>query len=252
MLIRRGLVSLRQTFDWSRIQSVDDLDPESFDVKVMHPLGTTRRSIELWNATFKKSFFQIRHELKQLTLKNLKSLHCTDLELIPCRSRVSSWRIMLLSDDDDWVSPWWIDRLPSDVNGLLFCRWQSVRFNGDWYARPNSHRYSYTNNYCIFPEARKHYCLSQLYQHFDQNVIHNELHSGLVGYVNYPLTVTHKHPASANTLRQLLLEADWDAEALRDSVENYLDRCRSIEVPENLQWSISLIENSHKIFSSIM
>ena len=69
MFVKRGLVVLRQSFDWSRIKSVDHLEPEKFDEKVLHPIGTTRRSVEAWNKAFSKSFFQTRHELKQLTLK---------------------------------------------------------------------------------------------------------------------------------------------------------------------------------------
>ena len=73
MFVKRGLVALRQSFDWSQIKCVDDLNPEGFDLKVMHPIGTTRRSVEAWNKAFNKSFFQTRHELKMLALKNLRN-----------------------------------------------------------------------------------------------------------------------------------------------------------------------------------
>ena len=252
MLFRRGLVALRQSFDWSRLKSVDDLKPEEFDVKVLHPIGTTRRSVEAWNAAFKKSFFQTRHELKQLTLRNLRCLRHTDLELISMRSRISSWRVLLLSDDDDWVAPDWLDRLPSETRKLLFCRWQSVRFNGSWYVRPNSKIYSFTNNYCVFPLARKSLDFSQIYQHFDQNEIHNQLPAHHTSYVDFPLTVTHKHPASANTMRQLLLDSDWDVGVLRDSVRNYLESSRTLVIPGSLSWTSEMIEESCRIFSSAL
>jgi len=252
MVFKRGLVALRQSFDWSRIKCVDDLAPEEFDAKVMHPIGTTRRSVDAWNLAFKKSFFQTRHELKQLTLKNLRSLRHTDLELLPRRAKISSWRVLLLSDDDDWVAPDWLERLPIDARQLLFCRWQSVRFNGAWYFRPNSREYSFTNNYCVFPLARNFYDLSQVYQHFDQDKIHSQLPLGSVSYIDFPLTVTHKHPASANTMRQLLLDSDWDAGVLRDSVKNFLERSSSMAIPESLKWTNSLVEDSYRIFSSLL
>ena len=252
MFFKRGLVALRQSFDWSQIKSVDDLSPEEFDLKVKHPIGTTRRSVEAWNAAFNKSFFQTRHELKMLTLKNLRNLWHTDLELIPMRSRISSWRVLLLSDDDDWVAPDWLDRLPPGAKKLLFCRWKSVRFNGEWYVRPNSSNYSFTNNYCVFPAARDSFELSQVYQHFDQNEIHNKLPLDCVAYIDSPLTVTHKHPASANTMRQLLVDSDWDVGVLRDSVRTYLERCRSSETPESLKWSNGLVEESCLIFQSLL
>ena len=252
MFVKRGLVALRQSFDWSQIKCVDDLRPEEFDLKVMHPIGTTRRSVEAWNKAFNKSFFQTRHELKMLALKNLRNLRHTDLDLNSMRSRIPSWRILLLSDDDDWVAPDWLDKLPRATKKLLFCRWESVRFNGDWYVRPNSKNYSFTNNYCVFPVARNLFDLSQVYQHFDQNEIHNKLPADCVSYINFPLTVTHKHPASANTMRQLLVGSDGDVGILRDSVRAYLERCSSSVMPESLKWSSELVEESCFIFQSLL
>tara|TARA_Y100000739_G_C20495191_1_gene412309 strand:- start:83 stop:856 length:774 start_codon:yes stop_codon:yes gene_type:complete len=252
ILVQRGLVALRQSFDWSRIKTVDDLSPEKFDEKVLHPVGTTRRSVEAWNKAFNKSFFQTRHELKQLTLSNLRSLRNTDVELLSRRTKISAWRVMLLSDDDDWVAPAWTQDLPEARQGLLFCRWQSVRFNGAWYIRPNSRKFSFTNNYCTFPQARKLYSLSQVYQHFDQNEIHNQLEQHQVAYIGRPLTVTHKHPASANTMRQLLLDSDWDIGVLRDSVRNYLEDNRTLKIPDSLHWASGLVEASSHIFSALL
>lgn len=252
MFLKRGLIVLRQSFDWSRIKAVDDLRPEKFDEKVLHPVGTTRRSIEAWNNAFEKTFFQTRHELKQLTLKNLRSLRNSDLELLSSRTKISSWRIILLSDDDDWVSPTWAHDLPDSRQGLLFCRWQSVRFNGAWYVRPNSRKYSFTNNCCVYPDARQFYTLAQIYQHFDQNKIHNQLGSGQVDYVDQPLSVTHKHPASSNTMRQLLLNSDWDIGVLRDSVKNYLEQNRIMKIPDSLYWARDLVEESCRIFTSLL
>lgn len=252
MFLRRGLVVLRQSFDWSRINCVDDLSPEAFDAKVMHPIGTTRRSVEAWNAAFQMSFFQTRHKLKMLTLKNLRNLRSTDLELMPMREKISSWRVLLLSDDDDWVAPDWLDKLPGTSKKLLFCRWKSVRYDGSWFVRPNSSSYSFTNNYCVFPAARNSYALSQVFQHFDQNEIHKVLPLDAVDYVDCPLTVTHKHPASANTMRQLLMNSEWDVGVLRDSVRDYLERSRSLVIPDSLKWASRFIEESCRIFSSLL
>ena len=124
-----------------------------------------------------------------------------------------------------------------------------MRFNGDWYVRPNSKNYSFTNNYCVFPVARNLFDLSQVYQHFDQNEIHNKLPADCVSYINFPLTVTHKHPASANTMRQLLVGSEEDVGILRNSVRAYLERCSSSVMPESLKWSSELVEESCFIFN---
>ena len=103
MFFRRGLLLLRQSFDWDKVDSVDCLRPEEFDKKVLHPVGTTRRSINLWNQVFRKNFFEIRHELKQLSISNFRRALSTDLDLVGRRSSLSTWRIMLLMDDDDFL-----------------------------------------------------------------------------------------------------------------------------------------------------
>ena len=102
-----------------------------------------------------KSFFHTRHELKGLTLKNLHSLCNTDLELISMRSRISSWRVLLLSDDDDWVAPDWLEGLPRDTSKLLFVAGSRFVLMGLG-CQAQIKKYSFTNNYCVFPLAEIH------------------------------------------------------------------------------------------------
>ena len=243
---------LRQSFDWSAVKSVDDLAPEEFDVKVMHPVGTTRLSIELWNRIFKKNFFQVRHELKAISIENFEKAHATDLDCTGKRESISRSRITLLSDDDDWLSNKWLQKLPWRNSKLQFCRWLSVKFDGEFFARPNSRKFSFTNNYCVYPAARSQYKLSDVYQHFDQSRIHKSLQFPLVDYVDLPLTITHKHPASANTMRQLLVQSNWSEDALRESVMNYVQKCRLVEIPSELEWTAPLIEKSCSVFESLV
>lgn len=252
MFLRRGLLLLRQSLDWDKVASIEDLRPEEFDRKVLHPVGTTRKSINLWNKVFKKNFFQIRHELKQLSISNFRNATATDLELSGKRSAISSWRIMLLMDDDDWVSPDWLMHLPSSNKYLSFCRWKSVRYNGQLLYRLNSRDYSFTNNYCIYPCARSICSLDQVYQHFDQTKIHDKLSIHQTAYIDTPLTITHKHPASANTMRQLLLRSNWNPDSLRESIKSYLDSLSQLDFPDNLAWSKPLVERAHQIFYSAL
>mgnify|MGYP001296912073 CR=1 FL=1 len=250
--VKKGLLVLRQSFDWSSVRSIDELLPEAFDSKVLHPVGTTRRSIELWNSTFKKSFFEIRHELKRISIENFYRARSTRFDCIGRRKSISRSRITLLTDDDDWVCRYWVNMLPVPNSKLLFCRWQSVRFNGEFFIRPRSRVYSFTNNYCIYPLASSAYSFSDIYQHFDQTKIHDLLSHPEVDYVESPLTVTHKHPASANTLRQLLFDSDWDPDVLKNSVASYIDKCRVVEIPAGLEWTKPLIEQSCSVFESLM
>ena len=252
MFFKRGLLILRQSFDWSAVKSIDDLAPEEFDLKVLHPVGTTRRSIELWNRIFKKSFFEVRHELKAISIDNFERAHATDLDFTGERKSISRSRITLLSDDDDWLSDQWLKKLPRPNLKLQFCRWLSVKFDGEFFIRTNSRKFSFTNNYCVYPAARSNYNLSDVYQHFDQSKIHKSLQFPLVDYVDFPLTITHKHPASANTMRQLLLKSNWSEDSLINSVFEYVQKCRSVEIPPGLEWAGPLIERSCSVFQSLV
>lgn len=253
VLCNRGLIVLRQSFDWSAVKSIDALKPEDFDKKVHHPLGTTRRSIMLWNQIFKKNFFEVRHELKGIAMASFKVAKSTDLEASSRRYKISKWRPMLLTDDDDWVNPNWLDYLPSPLfSRLKFCRWQSLRFNGDFYVRPNSKDYSFTNNYCVYPSARSDYSFISIYQHFDQTLIHDSLSFPEIDYIDIPLTITHKHPASANVMRQLLTGSAADSELLYNSVIDYVKKISSLKIPDECLWANKMIESSYELFNSIV
>ena len=249
---QRGLIVVRQTYDWSKVHTVDELKPEEFDKLVGHPIGTTRCSIELWNKIFKKSFFEVRHLLKLISIGSFRVARNTDMDLTGARRNISRWRIMLLTDDDDWVKDDWLKHLPKQNSSIRFCRWKSVKFNGDIETRENSQYFSYTNNYSVYPLSRKFYKLQDIYQHGDQSRQHNLLSPPMVDYVDIPITVTHKHPASAGMMHQLLPQAESPSEALYNSVTEYLSRIDKLIIPDELKWIAPLVKKSRQIFSSIL
>ena len=89
ILPKRGLIVVRQSFDWSKVRSVDDLNPEKFDKLVGFSIGRTRSAIELWNNTFQKSFFEVRHLLKLISIQSFKAAHNTDIDLTGHRKEIS-------------------------------------------------------------------------------------------------------------------------------------------------------------------
>ena len=249
---KRGLIVVRQSYDWSKIQSVEQLEPEEFDRIACHPIGTTRFSVELWNKIFKKSFYEVRHLLKLVSIESFEGAHNTDVDLTGRRKNLSRWRIMLLTDDDDWIKADWLKYLPNQNPRIRFCRWKSVKFNGDIEERKDSKHFSYINNYSVHPLSRRFYQLQDLYQHGDQNRNHNLLSPPMVDFVNVPITVTHKHPASANMIRESLQQCENPEKALHDSVEKYLSRIDKLHIPDELSWISPFVEKSRQVFSSIL
>ena len=252
ILPKRGLIVVRQSFDWSKVRSVDDLNPEKFDKLVGFSIGRTRSAIELWNNTFQKSFFEVRHLLKLISIQSFKAAQNTDIDLTGHRKEISRWRIVLLTDDDDWIKVDWLQSLPKQNSSIRFCRWQSIKFNGNIEVRENSEHFSYTNNYALYPLSRKYYKLKDLYQHGDQNRHHNLLSPPMIDYLNIPITITHKHPASAGMMNRLLSQTENGSQALYNSVERYLSRIDQLIIPEELSWITPFVEKSRHIFSSIL
>ena len=62
-MIYPGLIIVRQSPRWQNISSVDSLQPEEFDQKVGLAIGTTRKSIDIWNSTMPISYFSLRYAL---------------------------------------------------------------------------------------------------------------------------------------------------------------------------------------------
>ena len=231
-----ALIILRQSPDWQSLRSVESLQPDLFDLKVGLAPGTARRAIQLWDSTMSIPFFLLRSKLKELSLLNYRQAHYSRLDASQSRLRLSRFRVVHFTDDDDLIAPNWLSNLPSADHHLFFCRWTSVRYDGSFDFRSNSSEYSFTNNYAVYPLARRMFSFSDVYQHFDQSAHHNRLASSQVRYIDSPLSVTHKHPASINTLRKCLQAADWDPHALRAMVVAYVERAASTKLPDSLIW----------------
>lgn len=247
-----GLILLRQSPDWDSLRSVDLLHPELFDTKVGLAPGTTRRSIELWNSTMPISFFSLRSHLKKLSLENYRQAHNSWFDRSQARQRLSRYRIVHFTDDDDLIAPHWLSLLPSVNKHIVFCRWMSVRYDGSFDFRDNSAEYSFTNSYAVYPPARRLFQFAQVYQHFDQSTYHNSLSSHQVRYINLPLSVTHKHPASINTLRKCLQAADWDPMAIGVMVAAYVERARASCLPTSLGWMSLWRSKVTNLFESLI
>ena len=88
--------------------------------------------------------------------------------------------------------------------------------------------YSFTNNYAVYPLARHFFPFLRSISILINRLHHNRLAPHQVRYIDLPLSVTHKHPASINTLRKCLQAADWDPQALCSMVGSYVERARTV------------------------
>lgn len=251
-MIFPAAIVLRQSPDWKSLNSVDQLDPETFDKKVGFSIGTTRRSINLWNNSMAINYFSLREQLKQLSISNYKSARRSMCDCSNSRQRLSRFRLIHFVDDDDFLSADWLDSLPPFNSKLVFCRWKSVRYNGSFDFRKNSADYSFTNNYAAYPKARSLFTFKQVYQHFDQSFVHDRLPAHCTSYIDLPLSLTHKHPASINTLRQSLQKSQWDPQIIKEEISHYLERALSTPVPPSLHWFLPWRAKLTTIFQQLV
>jgi len=251
-MLKPSLIVLRQSPSWSSLISVDQLQPELFDKKVGLSPGTTRRTINLWNSTMPMSYFALRHKLKEVSLSNYRRAFLCDLDTSQHRTRLSRRRVLHFTDDDDFISPFWSLRVPFFPTNIPFCRWVSVRFDGHFQFRSNSSSYSYTNSYCIYPFSYNRYSFNEIYQHFHQSALYDRLPQDQQCFVDLPLSITHKHPASINTLRKSLESSDWNPDQIAVDINNYIVKSTKSDVPDSLCWFLPFKRRLIDIFASLL
>ena len=94
--------------------------------------------MQLWDSTMPIPFFSLRAKLKSFLWRIIVKLHYSRLDASQSRLRLSRFRIVHFTDDDDLIAPDWLSNLPSADQHLVFCRWTSVRYDGCFEFRSNS------------------------------------------------------------------------------------------------------------------
>ena len=151
---RRALIVLRQSPNWEDGTSILEA-AETYDRLIGRPIGFARGFIELWNKTFATTYFQVRQNLKEITLANfmaVKGADCVQLNELQQKPEIAA-DIILFSDDDDWFSPVIVKELegvPAEIGGVT---WPSVRYDGAFQLRKDV--FCYTNNYAVLAPAQQ-------------------------------------------------------------------------------------------------
>lgn len=254
-------VVLRRTINWDTIP-YDEFQKQSreFAISLGRPAEQINMSVELWNRTFNRSFFEVRQEIKELTFKNFSTIK--NVEIINGEELKNSndfkEGFYILTDDDDWLHPQigeFLSELRNKGDKKNWVIWGSVLFGGvreEIITYRDIDKFCYTNNYAVFEGVLK--SDPDMYQNI-------RCHSGAESILNKEnatiiekyWSITNKHPVSTNYMHQFL-KGNYQPELLIKSVEDYIQRCEKIDIEINnlsSQWARPLMKEMVRIFSSL-
>ena len=228
------MIVLRESPDWGRLTHGSTQGMEGVDAALGRPPGFMREAIELWDATFRRSFFEVRQALKDLTLRSFASVR--GARVIPA-SEVDAWppeSIVLFSDDDDWFAPDVVERIARLRRRPHGVTWTSIVHDGGFKVRPGG--FCYTNNYAVMSGAPLGGPWSErvlLHGKADTTFHRSGFYARTL---SRSLSASNKHPASALRVRDALAALPGP-DGLAAEVEAFLHRADAAAAPSGeLAW----------------
>jgi hypothetical protein len=208
--------------------------------------------VRVWDATFPRTFFDVRAALKDIAMDNLS--HVARV----CHSTLSDSgdareTLIVPIDDDDWLRRDLFDMLKphlrDDADGYVY---GNVLCDSNITLRPLDGG-CYTNNYAVTAKfvAGGPDRLGSVYQHWDahQTFLRPSFRRVDVGLY---LSATNKHPASAMKLKDGLGIEAPAPDRLRQMIEAYVDESSCAEIPAGVEWIASYRPLVRNVFASLL
>lgn len=253
-------IVLRQSPDWGAISDSEFREQSrKFCIQEGRPPEQVNLSVDLWNRTFKRSFCQVRQEIKEIALANFASVKNTTLlnSIETINTTHLDEGVYIFIDDDDWLHPQIADLLSNidsdrQTNGFV---WGSVAFGRhaeEIITRRNIDGFCYTNNYAVKGVYIKNNIqdLNALSKHGEADKILNKYGARIIK--DY-WSVTNKNPTSTCYMEQVL-KGNYSQPLLTGAIANYLERCQRIdsEIDPSLTWARPMMLEMVRIFSELM
>lgn len=247
---------LRQSPDWATLDHRYLESLTDFERAAGLPVGFVRQLVLTWDRIFRVPYFQVRQQLKDLTLRSLSRVRDADLvSFADCDPGRLSPRIYLFTDDDDWFDPGIVDRLSAhDQSGVQGMVWYSVRLAGDVQVRRSRH--CFTNNYCVTSdfirpvEGAARARIQRVLQHYDANRVFASAGFEAL-HLEEPLSIANKHPCSPARLFNEY-GALITPETLLADVQRFVRGLGSVRLPRDLAWASPMVQEVADIFSTAL
>ena len=253
-------IVVRQSPDWRNAAYADLIEASRAYCRLIPPaLGIAENFIadvvEIWDRTFRMSFFNVRAAMKDIAQQNLAAVRRATVSSIDTteRGKLAQSAFYLFVDDDDWLHPDVGHALDAfDYATTDGCVFGNVLCVGRIQTRSLEDG-CYTNNYAVSGRflRQRDDNLDRVFQHVDANRV---FHQPGFRFTQMPayLSATNKHPATSMKLNDGAKENGLSAAALRRQVERFVDESANPVVPAEAAWVVPYTRRTRDVFAAIL
>lgn len=256
------IIVQRQTMDW---QKLSDTQFHQQSREFCHlwgkPEDTVWEFFQLWNQTFNMDYRNVRQQLKNLSLENIKK--CPQAEFIPYEHYLNippRKGYYIFIDDDDWVDPQIADHLYENLSRFPMCPhlllWRSANLGSPTQEHVvfiwGMNGRCMTNNYAVHSDWLQPFSkIEHVIQHKDANKLFQVNKAS--PHLDCALTISNKSPISSVSLDRGL-DGEFISEKLIGLVESYLERMYRVKDSElvYIPWARQYISKTLKIFDEVL
>jgi hypothetical protein len=211
--------------------------------------------VDLWDASFRISYFETRQRMKDLAIGNLANVRNARHVDIGAFAVADAGAICFV-DDDDWFAPdlgRHLDVAP-DCDGLIWTHVAVGFLAGphllqSW-AAGTSELLCFTNNYAVSAAYARTHGIDHVVQHWLADEAFRSLR---IRPIAVALSVANKHPASFVALERHL-EGQFTPARLRDVVGKFVHGTRALDGRffDGIEWARPLIAAASTHFEQVL
>ena len=248
----KASIVCRQTPDWATLDYSYLETVAPFEKMAMLPEGFISRMVLTWDKIFPTTYFEIRQNLKELSLQNLKTVkqaRIVDLERF--RNENNPAPINLFIDDDDFFNPEIVRLLGKELETNDAVLWCSALYKGDLELRRDFH--CYTNNYAVSRDYLLEDFTTRLVsveQHFWMNRVAKNS-GAAVSYLDRPLSVANKHPCSPSWLWNCY-GPEFSEDDMRAYVNDFVTLAEQLKLDDELSWVSGSLDDVRNCFARLV
>lgn len=242
----------RQSPDWAVLDDGYFDEMRAFARMIGRPENMMVDYVRLWDDTFPLGFFQVRAHLKEIAMRSraeMRGVERIDLAAAAGLDAPGAW--LVFSDDDDWFAPDLARWLRADTGrGDAVVIWRSLVLRDGFERRAVDH-YCYTNNYGV--RGRLAAAHRDGFELVAQHWLAQETISRLapqICFIDRPLSVTNRHPASTLELERGLGD-NLDAATLRAMVADWVAKTGRAD-PATAPWTARHVAALRAVFQGLL
>ena len=254
--MRPFTIVLRPTLDWSRISREEYRDHSRDFCRVIdRPPDQMNELVDLWDTSFRISYFETRQRMKDLAFSNLATVRNADLVDIGAFAVGDACAICFV-DDDDWFAPdlgAHLD-LASEYDGLVWTHVAVGFLTGPYplqfWPPGTSELLCFTNNYAVSADYARAHGIDHVAQHW---LADGAFRSLRIRPIPFPLSVANKHPASVVALERHL-DGQFTSAKLRDVMATFVRGTRALDerLFDGIEWARPLVAASSNHFEQVL